>query len=82
MIPILDPRIDAYLNKLAQQHDDPVLLEMEQLAEKHRFPIVGRLSGVFLEAMAAHALGAHTVFEPGSGFGYSAWWFTRAVGLV
>lgn len=79
MIPILDPRIDAYLNKLTQQHDDPVLLEMEQLAEKHRFPIVGRLSGVFLEAMAL-TLGARTVFELGSGFGYSAWWFTRAVG--
>ena len=79
MFPILDPRIDHYLNQLEAKHDDPVLLEMEQLAEKHHFPIVGRLSGVFLEATAL-ILGARTVFELGSGYGYSAWWFTRAVG--
>ena len=79
MFPILDPRIDHYLNQLEAKHDDPVLLEMEQLAEKNHFPIVGRLSGVFLEATAL-TLGARTVFELGSGYGYSAWWFTRAVG--
>lgn len=79
MFPILDPRIDHYLNQLEAKHDDPVLLEMETLAEQNHFPIVGRLSGVFLEAMAL-ILGARTVFELGSGYGYSAWWFTRAVG--
>jgi predicted O-methyltransferase YrrM len=79
MFPILDPRIDAYLNQLEAKHDDPVLLEMERLAEQKHFPIVGRLSGVFLEAMAL-TLGARTVFELGSGYGYSAWWFSRAVG--
>ncbi len=79
MFPILDPRIDQYLNQLERRHDDPVLLEMETLAEQNHFPIVGRLSGVFLEAMAL-TVGARTVFELGSGFGYSAWWFTRAVG--
>ena len=79
MFPILDPRIDTYLNQLEAKHDDPVLLEMEALAEKNHFPIVGRLSGVFLEVMAL-IVGATTVFELGSGFGYSAWWFSRAVG--
>ncbi|MCA9858192.1 MAG: O-methyltransferase [Thermomicrobiales bacterium] len=79
MFPILDPRIDTYLRQLEAKHDDPVLLEMEALAERNHFPIVGRLSGVFLETMAL-AIGARTVFELGSGFGYSAWWFTRAVG--
>jgi caffeoyl-CoA O-methyltransferase len=79
MFPILDPRIDTYLNKLEAKHDDPVLLEMEALAEKNHFPIVGRLSAAFLEVMAL-TVGARTVFELGSGFGYSAWWFTRAVG--
>jgi caffeoyl-CoA O-methyltransferase len=79
MFPILDPRIDHYLNQLEAKHDDSVLLEMEKLAEQNHFPIVGRLSGVFLEAMAL-TLGARTVFELGSGYGYSAWWFTRAVG--
>ena len=27
MFPILDPRIDTYLNQLEAKHDDPVLLE-------------------------------------------------------
>lgn len=79
MFPILDPRIDAYLSKLNERYDDPVLLDMEALARANGFPIVGRLSGAFLEIMA-RTIGARTVFELGSGFGYSAWWFTRAVG--
>lgn len=77
--PILDPRIDTYLKELASVHDEPVLLEMEQLAEENGFPIVGRLSGMFLETIAL-SIGARTVFEMGSGYGYSAYWFTRAVG--
>ncbi|MGD9714260.1 MAG: O-methyltransferase [Thermomicrobiales bacterium] len=76
---ILDPRIDAYLKDLNAKHDDPVLLDMESRAEEHGFPIVGRLCGAFLESIAL-TLGARTVFEMGSGYGYSAWWFTRAVG--
>lgn len=76
---ILDQRVDTYLKELASAHDEPVLLEMEALAEEKGFPIVGRLSGMFLEVMAL-AIGADRVFEMGSGFGYSAYWFTRAVG--
>lgn len=76
---ILDPRIDAYLKQLNAKHDDPVLLAMEARAEEHGFPIVERLCGAFLEAMAL-TIGAKTVFEMGSGYGFSAWWFTRAVG--
>ena len=77
--PPVDPRIDTYLRKLDEKYDDPVLLEMEKLAEENHFPIVGRLSAAFLEVMAL-TVGARTVFELGSGYGYSAWWFTRAVG--
>jgi caffeoyl-CoA O-methyltransferase len=76
---ILNPRIDAYLHDLNAKHDDPVLLEMEERAREHDFPIVGRLCGAFLEAMALTAR-AGVVFEMGSGYGYSAWWFSRAVG--
>lgn len=79
MFPILDPRIDHYLESLAAKYDDPVLLEMETLAKKNGFPIVGRLCGSFLEIIAL-TIGARTVFELDSGYGYSAWWFTRAVG--
>jgi predicted O-methyltransferase YrrM len=52
---------------------------MEARAEEHGFPIVGRASGRFLE-LAARAVGARRVMELGSGYGYSAYWFARAVG--
>lgn len=77
--PPVDPRIEAYERSLLSRHDEPVLLEMEALAKQNGFPIVGRLCGAFLEVMALTA-GATTVFELGSGYGYSAYWFTRAVG--
>jgi caffeoyl-CoA O-methyltransferase len=76
---ILHPAIDRYLGALAATDDEPVLLEMEQHAKQHRFPIVGRLCGRFLEVMAC-SIGATRVFEMGSGFGFSAYWFSRAIG--
>ncbi len=63
---------------LASRHDEPVLLEMERLAKERSFPIVNRLVGELLEILAL-SIGARTVFEMGSGFGYSAYWFSRAV---
>jgi hypothetical protein len=48
-------------------------------AAEHRFPIVGRAPGRFLEH-AARAVGARRGRELGSGYGYSAYWFARAVG--
>ena len=75
----VDPRAERYLRELARRHDEPVLLEMERRAEERRFPIVGRLVGELLEVLAL-AVGARAVFELGSGFGYSAYWFSRAVG--
>jgi caffeoyl-CoA O-methyltransferase len=75
----LDPAVDRYLNKLAAVDDEPVLAEMEALAEREGFPIIGRLCGQLLEVMA-RTLGAARIFEMGSGFGYSAYWFSRATG--
>jgi caffeoyl-CoA O-methyltransferase len=79
MTSILDPAITSYLESLHLREDNDVVLEMEALARERSFPIVGRLCGVFLEVMAG-AVGARRVFEFGSGFGYSAYWFSRAVG--
>lgn len=75
---IVHPRIEAYLQAL---HDegDPVLDEMERLAAELHFPIVGRLVGRML-AQLARLVAARRVFELGSGFGYSALFFARAVG--
>ncbi|MGH2530759.1 MAG: O-methyltransferase [Thermomicrobiales bacterium] len=75
----VDPRADEYMRALAAKYDDPVLIEMEERARERGFPIVGRLAGAFIE-LAASAIGARTVFEMGSGFGYSAYWFSRSVG--
>jgi caffeoyl-CoA O-methyltransferase len=76
---IVHPDIERYLRSLADRHDDPVLLAMEREAEERGFPIVGRVVGVTLEVLA-RAVGARRVFELGSGFGYSAYFFARAVG--
>jgi predicted O-methyltransferase YrrM len=70
--------IDAYLAELAA-HSDPVLAEMEALGGERDFPIVGPQVGRLLEVVA-RACGARSVLELGSGFGYSAYWFLRAVG--
>ncbi|HNO75095.1 O-methyltransferase [Nitrosomonas mobilis] len=73
------PEIETYLLSLAEQTDHPVLLQMESYARQNGFPIVGRLVGIFLEAQA-RMINARRVFEFGSGYGYSAYWFARAVG--
>lgn len=72
------PAIEEYLKSLAPEAD-PVLREMEALAESRRFPIVGPLVGRLL-ALLALAVGARRVLELGSGYGYSAYWFARALG--
>jgi len=73
------PAIETYMRDLLDPTDHPVLLEMEALAQKNNFPIVGRLAGVFIETMAK-MINAKRVFEFGSGYGYSAYWFAKAVG--
>lgn len=76
----MDDAVEQYLTDLAgQEHGDPVLDEMEALAAERGFPIVGRASGRILELMA-RTIGARRVMELGSGYGYSAYWFSRAVG--
>lgn len=72
--------IDAYLTELSRaQHRSDVLDDMEARADEHGFPIVRPAVGRFLEA-TARAVGARRVMELGSGYGYSAYWFCRAVG--
>lgn len=73
------PEVFEYLRGLHRRHDEPVLIDMEREAEARSFPIVGRVVGAFLEVMAL-SVGARRIFEFGSGYGYSAYWFSRAVG--
>lgn len=74
---ITNPRINKYMKDILPDHD-PVLAEMEQYARKHRFPIVGPLVGTFLCQMAM-AINARNIFEMGSGFGYSSYWFAKGM---
>jgi len=67
------------MRSLLTRYDEPVLIEMEAEGKARGFPIIGRLVGVTVELLA-RSVGAKRVFELGSGFGYSAYWFARAVG--
>ena len=75
---IVNRDVERYLRGLLDE-DHPVAAEMEARAKEHDFPIVGRVVGMTLEVLA-RAISARRVFEMGSGYGYSAYWFSRAVG--
>lgn len=75
----VNPAIEKYMRSLAGPTDHSVLTEMEAVAVKNNFPIVGRLVGMFLETLARTA-DAKRIFEFGSGYGYSAYWFAKAAG--
>ncbi|HEX2025037.1 MAG TPA: O-methyltransferase [Actinomycetota bacterium] len=75
---IVDPRVESYLRTLLAGEQE-IADEMERAADERDFPIVGRTVGVTLEVLA-RAIGARRVLELGSGYGYSALWFARAVG--
>lgn len=74
---IVDPRIESYLEQLTPARP-AVFAEMESLAERRHFPIVGPLVGRLLYTLT-RSLGARHVLECGSGFGYSAAWFAEAI---
>jgi predicted O-methyltransferase YrrM len=76
---ITDPDVEDYIRGLLARHDESVLLEMEAEGKERGFPIVGRMVGVVLELLG-RSIGARRVFELGSGFGYSGYWFARALG--
>ncbi|MBI3180274.1 MAG: class I SAM-dependent methyltransferase, partial [Deltaproteobacteria bacterium] len=75
---IVHPEVESYLETLLPQAE-PVRAHMERIAEERDFPIVGPLVGRLLFVLA-RGIGARRVFELGSGFGYSAFWFAQAVG--
>lgn len=75
---IVNPEIHRYLEQAVPARD-PIATQMEQIAAERGFPIVGPVVGQLLYQLA-RGLRARRVFEMGSGFGYSTWWFARAVG--
>ena len=54
------------------------LMEMEAYAEEYDFPIIGPACGYYCYQLA-RMIKATSVFELGSGYGYSTAWFAKAV---
>jgi caffeoyl-CoA O-methyltransferase len=74
---IVHTHIEQYLEGLEATRDD-VLLAMERQAAEQDFPHVGPLVGRLL-CLLARSIGARRILELGSGFGYSGYWFARAL---
>jgi caffeoyl-CoA O-methyltransferase len=75
---IINPKIQRYLSGLIPERDE-VLMDMEALAKRRDFPIIGPVVGRLLAQLAIMS-GAKRILELGSGFGYSAYWFAKAAG--
>lgn len=67
------------IQSLTTSEPDDILAEMEEQAEQDDFPTVGQEVGSFLR-LCARLIDAETVFEFGSGFGYSGYWVAPVIG--
>jgi len=75
---LVNAQVNKYISEMTRE-GDVVVKEMENLAEQMSFPIVGSQVGKMIH-LIAKIKNARCVFEMGSGFGYSAWWFAKALG--
>ena len=66
-----------YLTSLVPPREKE-LQEMEAYAEKNNFPIIGATCGYYIYQMA-RMINAKSIFELGSGYGYSTAWFAKAL---
>ena len=73
MPPLVPDDVTEFAETVGPEPDD-VLREMQHHAEREDFPIVGSAVGGWL-AVFARMADASRIFEFGSGFGYSAYWF-------
>jgi len=69
-------QLQDYLTSLVPPRE-PELQEMEAYAEKHDFPIIGPVCGYYCYQLA-RMIGAKSILELGSGYGYSTAWFAKA----
>lgn len=74
---ILYPEVQKYLASLVPPRE-PELQKMEEIAEKNDFPIIGPACGYYCYQLA-RMINAKSVFELGSGYGYSTAWFAKAI---
>jgi caffeoyl-CoA O-methyltransferase len=69
--------VQEYLTSLVPPRA-PALQKMEEYAQKNDFPIIGPVCGYYCYQLA-RMINAKSVFELGSGYGYSTAWFAKAV---
>ena len=77
----MDDIVPAQVERFARlvgPSGDGVVAEMDAYAERTGFPTVGPAVGGWLQLLA-RLVEAERVFEFGSGFGYSAYWFAGAI---
>jgi len=72
---IVNPALEEYMLNLIGERGD-LIREMESYGSSRDFPYIGPLVGSYLQQIAK-ITGARRIFEMGSGFGYSAIWFSR-----
>jgi predicted O-methyltransferase YrrM len=70
-------QIQKYLTSLVPPRPAEMQI-METYAEEHNFQIIGPAAG-YACYQIARMINAHSVFELGSGYGYSTAWFASAV---
>ena len=77
MVTILSPEVSRFVRAVAPDPDE-TLAEMDAYADEEGFPTVGPEVGAFLRLLA-RTTDARRIFEFGSGYGYSAYWFAAAL---
>ena len=70
-------KTQEYLETLVPQREAEIQ-KMEEHAQKNNFPIIGPACGYHCYQLA-RMIGAKSVFELGSGYGYSTAWFAKAI---
>jgi len=69
--------VQEYLASLVPPRE-PEVQKMEKYAEENNFPIIGPVCGYYCYQLA-RMTNAKSIFELGSGYGYSTAWFAKAV---
>jgi predicted O-methyltransferase YrrM len=77
---IVNPEIEEYIESFSAPGDE-VRREMESYARENDFPIIGPAVGRLLYQLTLIS-GAEEIIELGSGFGYSAYWFAKALSVL
>jgi predicted O-methyltransferase YrrM len=74
---VLPDDLARFVRATAPEHDE-IQREMVDYAEREGFPIIGPEAGAVLR-LFARLTDAERVFEFGSGYGYSAYWFLQGM---